>query len=84
MFNHPPEVCIDVAAFNDVAVLGRTRPRSLDELRAGFDGEQVWAEAANWGDLHRDYVGRFDAYSRDPDTSAWRDARKKRIAKVRR
>lgn len=84
MFDHPPKICIDVAAFNDVAIHFRPAPRSLAELRAEFVGVEKWAEDANWPDLHREYVDRFGHYLRDDDTLTWREDRKKRLAKARR
>jgi hypothetical protein len=84
MFNHPRQICIDCAAFNDVAIHGRSRPRSADELRAGFIDEQDWAASASWPDLHHEYVNLFAHYLGDKDTLAWRDERKRRLSRGRR
>lgn len=84
MLDHPPSICIDVAAFNDVAVRSRPRSRSVKELSASFADVYSWAESADWPALHHDYLNLFSHYQQDKDTLTWRDDRKRRLAKGRR
>jgi len=84
MFSHPPKICIDVAAFNDVAIHFQSGPRSLNELRAEFVDVEEWAEGADWPALHHEYADLFAHYLRDGDTLAWREDRRKRLARARR
>jgi len=76
-------IAIDVAAFNDVAVHGRTTPRTMPELKEDLL-TMAWAigQKIDWQELHREYSEQFDSELHDPDTLNWRDQRKARLART--
>jgi hypothetical protein len=84
MFDHPAASCMDVAAFNDVAIHFLARPRSADELRSSYIDVEQWAETADWPTLHHDYLNLFSHYLHDDDTLKWREDRKRRLSRGRR
>lgn len=72
---------IDVTAFNDVAVHGRTQPRPLSQIREDLEMRLAFHQitSAEWQEAHAEYKRKFEDYLHDPDTQNWRDQRKRRM-----
>lgn len=73
-------IIADVSAYNDVVIHERTRPLTVQELRASLD--RMEDGDADWSALHADYARLFAKYQRDPDALAFRETRKHRNARV--
>jgi len=72
-------ISTDVAAYNDVTIFRLERPRDLRAFAGMLADRPAWNDGkvtpAEWGSLHASYIHNFMVYLRDPDATAFRDAR---------
>lgn len=76
-----PALCLEVCAYNDVAINRQTKPRDVASFREWMSGRE-WTPKFHdddWRLLHARYVEWFDKYLHDPETLNFRDQRQRNM-----